>query len=326
MRTIQARRRAGFTLIELLVVIAIIGTLVGLLLPAVQKVRESANRSQCANNLKQQVLALHAYSESHKNLPASTNIGPTAPRVNWVTLALPYIDQQHLFQKYDFTVDWFNAANLPITQTPLKVMQCPSAAPANRLDGKPEGAPAGTEPWLTPSVSAGDYGATTHVGARLATAGYVDNAGPGVMPKNSTPRLSDVTDGLTNTIIIAESAGRPQIWRNGVAFGTPGNERVNGGGWCRAASDFSIEGFTADGSTSPGPFGINVTNGENWTVYPDPYYGRNGTSAIYAFHPDGANVALADGSVQFLRSKLDIRVLGRLVTRGGGESIGASDF
>lgn len=325
MRSLQARRRAGFTLIELLVVIAIIGTLVGLLLPAVQKVREAANRSQCANNLKQLALALHTYNESHKTLPSGSNVG-TAPRVSWITQVLPYLEQGTIFDKYDFSKDWFNVGNLPVTQTQLKFVQCPSAAPNNRVDGKPEGAPAGTETWASPAVAAGDYGATTHVGSRLYTAGYVDAAGPGVMPKNTTPRFADVTDGLTNTIMVAESAGRPQIWRNGVAFGAPGTERVNGGGWSRAANDFSIEGFTLDGSASPGPYGINVTNGEIWTAYPDPYYGRNGTGAIYAFHPDGANVAFADGSIHFLNKKLDIRILGRLVTRASGEGVTANDF
>src|SRR3954469_24057451 len=105
-------RRGGFTLIELLVVISIIATLASLLLPAVQKVREAANRSQCQNNLRQLALAIHTYHDSSKSLPNSTNLGPGAPRVSWMTLILPHVDQGVIYNKYDFTQNWHDPANL----------------------------------------------------------------------------------------------------------------------------------------------------------------------------------------------------------------------
>src|SRR5262249_8880733 len=113
MRIRKHQRSAGFTLVELLVVIAIISTLIGLLLPAVQKVREAANRIRCQNNLRQIGLALHNYYEGYEHLPTSFNV-PGQPRVSSFTKLLPFVEQQTLFDNYDFTQDWFAPANLPV--------------------------------------------------------------------------------------------------------------------------------------------------------------------------------------------------------------------
>jgi prepilin-type N-terminal cleavage/methylation domain-containing protein/prepilin-type processing-associated H-X9-DG protein len=327
MRPIRSRRRAGFTLIELLVVIAIIAVLVSLLLPAVQKVREASNRAACQNNLHQLALGLLNFEGANKHLPSSQNVGAGKPRQGWTTFVLPYLDQGVLGQQWDFTTNWYDftpatgpTGNAAIALNPLKVFECP-AAPQGRLDSRPD-----PGLWGSVFVATSDYGATTHVAARLVTAGLVDVAGPGVMPKNSTPHLADVTDGVSNTILLAESAGRPQLWHVGQQFSAPPTDRVNGGGWARAATDFSIEGSSFDGTVVPGPCAVNCTNGDDTVTYPDPYYGTNGSGAIYAFHASGANVAMADGSVQFLGKNIDIRVLARLVTRAGGETVTANDF
>jgi prepilin-type processing-associated H-X9-DG protein/prepilin-type N-terminal cleavage/methylation domain-containing protein len=316
-----ARRVAAFTLIELLVVIAIIAALIGLLLPGVQKVREAANRIRCTNNLKQIGLALHSYHDANNGLPSSFNT-PGVPRVSFFTRVLPYLEQGNLHAKYDFSQNWYDPANLPITTTPIKIVQCPSTPNPNRLDGRPD-APGG---W-SPLVAVSDYGATTHVDPRLKTAGLVPVVGEGLMPKNDpAPRFANVSDGLSNTIAVAESAGRPQLWQAGQPVGSPPGVRVNGGGWARAATDFSIDGSTYDGTSLPGPCAVNCTNGEDSIVYPDPYYGTNGSGEIYAFHTGGANVVFADGSVHFLRQNMSIATLAALVTRAGGETIQASDY
>jgi prepilin-type N-terminal cleavage/methylation domain-containing protein/prepilin-type processing-associated H-X9-DG protein len=314
MNPMPTHRRAAFTLIELLVVIAIIAILIGLLLPAVQKTREAASRIKCVNNLKQLGLALHNYHETYQYLPSSTNL-PGVPRSSAFTFLLPFFEQDNLYRNYDFTSNWYDPINVPIGETKLSILLCPSSPNPDRLDGRPEA-------W-SPLVAVTDYGITTHVAQRLYLTGLVDNYGPGAMPKNEArPKLADILDGNSNTIMVAESAGRPNLWRAGRPIGAPPAIRVDGGGWSRSATAFSIEGSSADGTIFPGPCAINCTNGEDVTTYPDPYYGRDGSGAIYAFHTGGANAVFADGSVHFLQQAISIRTLAALVTRAGGEVLG----
>jgi prepilin-type processing-associated H-X9-DG protein len=160
----------------------------------------------------------------------------------------------------------------------------------------------------------------------LLSLGLVDAVGDGVMPKDKKTRFADITDGLSNTIALTESAGRPQIWRVGQQFGVPPIPRVNGGGWARPASDITLNGTTYDGVSSPGPCPINCTNGTDGSTYPDPYFGVQGTGDIYAFHAGGANFLFADGSVHFVNQTVDIRILARLVTRNQGEVLDGTSY
>jgi len=229
------------------------------------------------------------------------------------------MEQAMLAQNYDYNQSWDSPNNLQYTSQPVKLFACPSNPNPGQLDGDPQ-PPA---VW-TPEVAVTDYAATTSVTVQLAALypGQII-AGPGLLIRNAQARATDATDGLSNTIMLAECAGRPQVYRLGTPFGSPPTDKVNGGGWARPSSDFDLKGSTTDGTAVPGPCAINCTNGLDFgTIYPNPIYGNNGTGETYAFHTGGANLLFGDGSVHFVSSSINIVTYAALVTRSGGETIG----
>lgn len=352
----KQQTRPAFTLVELLVVIAIIGVLVGMLLPAVQSAREAARRSSCTNNLKQLGLAVLNFHDSHKHLPVSNRPGgsTTAPRFSWSTLMLPYFEEQNIYDQYDMSQNWdhktaaapFSIPNAQLVAKRLPVFECPSVPEDGRLDGDSQWWTQSYPDWTASQCAApGDYSPICSVGQPLVSTGLVDASGDltGMMPRNTTCGLRHVTDGTSHTIMLAESAGRPFVYRKGQKAGDLPDHRTNGGGWCRPASDFDLYGYDPANDKFPGPCAVNCTNGADIYVvtggnsgsmgsFPymatatTPAYGANGTGATYAFHSGGANILMGDGSVHFSNEQVDIRVFARLVTRKGAEVVSSADY
>jgi len=314
-------RRSGFTLIELLVVIAIIGVLIALLLPAVQQAREAARRGQCANNLKQIGLALHNFTDVQGHLPSSDRPPGFSIRHSWVTNTLPYLENGLLYDAYNYEQSWDYPENRTTVGRVLGVLICPSSPTvADRFDGSPY-----FNPWIQ-FVAPTDYGVVTAVDKRLETLGLVEKAGQGAMPQGSKTKWRDLTDGLVHTILVAESAGKPVLWRGNKPVDVFPTVRNNGGGWARAASDFSLDGI-GPGGVAPGPLAINAANGEDvGLVFPHPYYGTLGTGEIYSFHPGAAQFLFADGSVQTINQSISIRTLAKLITIREGELISGGEY
>jgi prepilin-type N-terminal cleavage/methylation domain-containing protein/prepilin-type processing-associated H-X9-DG protein len=305
--------RSAFTLVELLVVIAIIAILIGLLLPAVQKVREAAARMKCANNLKQIGLAVHNFENVYGKFPPGSVIGPfleagvTTPAKHGVfPFLLPYLEQQQLYDQYRWDVSYNAPANQPTVATHLRILQCPSAEPDRLV----------TEAEFPGTWSGGrkgacsDYNGIREMDEVLARPPYglIDQVGnyEGALTQNRMVRVTDITDGTSNTLLMAEAAGRPKLWRAGRLV--PG-VYSDGAAWAAPGLLHGL-GSTPDGAVQPGPCAINCTNERE----------------VYSFHPGGANVLMADGSVRFLKASIDIQVFARLVTRAGGEAVSAGDY
>jgi prepilin-type N-terminal cleavage/methylation domain-containing protein/prepilin-type processing-associated H-X9-DG protein len=326
------RRRKGFTLIELLVVIAIIGVLVGLIVPAVQKVRDAAARTACANNLKQIGLAVNNYHDTKKYYPGNHRPVPTSSiRERWFTKILPYIEQNNLWKNYDQTTNWDSPTNLPITSTPLTVAVCPSTPNPNRLDFDEANGFSNAVAAVT------DYAAIYGLNPLYITANSLTLTNPaGALTKTDGQHLSvsDITDGTSSTIWAIESAGRPFVYQKGNVLlnSNEYTDQVLGGAWARPGSDIWVIGFAdLQGTIAGGPYAINAANGLDCNgTYPSTVpagapTGTDGTGQIFGFHAGGVNAVFCDGSVHFLDADaiygLSPAVLAALVTRAAGDIV-----
>jgi prepilin-type processing-associated H-X9-DG protein len=303
-------------LIELLVVIAIIAILIALLVPAVQKVREAAARTQCQNNLKQIGLALHNFHDTNKRFPPSgyTMAGPGNPAgkfVGWRPLILPHVEQTSLQKLFDFNFNWWEGPNLSAATFQVNLFLCPSAShmPVTSAIARPP------RPALTFAVPPAptDYEAIMGVQPCVNPSLYgTHETNRSIMFRNSAVTFTQVADGTSNTIMIAECSTRPLVYRGR----TPRPDLANDQGICWADSEgpFSLDGSNQDGSLQClGPLltprAMNATN----------------VNEPYSFHSGGCQFLFGDGHVSFLSESLTLPTFAALCTRNGGEVV-SGDF
>ena len=291
MRQLRQTTHRAFTLVELLVVIAIIGMLVGLLLPAVQTARESARKMSCSNNMRQIALGMLNYESARKSLPpawtsssckqAAVNPGNYGNH-NGLTLLLPYVEQQFVYDQFDLSKNWNSTSansgtptggsNQEAGRQPISTFICPSSvgsSSSNRLfasdyaaNWRLESSP------LQTAVNAGFVTARSSSTVESALSGFDQTRRP--------RKLAEVLDGLSNSMLYFEDAGRPDYFKNRSRISS---NSVDGAEWASSGSFYSTHYY--------------------------PFQNANNNNETYSFHPGGCEYSFCDGSVHFLSDELD---------------------
>jgi prepilin-type N-terminal cleavage/methylation domain-containing protein len=267
-------RRKGFTLIELLVVIAIIGILIALLLPAVQRVREAANKTKCMNNMKQLGIAFHNYHDQNYAFFGWNNA------TNYVAPLLPYIEQQGIAAHYNYKLSWTHSSNKYATSQDIPLLVCPSVR--SLRVGK------AVTDYCVADIISGDARVAMGLPSQpfAAVEGFF-----GIYGKPT--RAAQVTDGLSNTFLLFEDAGRPDFYDG--KNGNPGNYQADHEKWADPSSRITVQ------------------------VWCGTVVDCNNGNEIFSFHHNGANVLMGDGAVKLLRSDIVPKTFVAQFTRAYGD-------
>lgn len=295
------QRLAGFTLVELLVVIGIIGGLIGLLLPAIQSVRESMRRSSCQNNFRQIGLAMHNFESARGGFPPrrSFKIGT---RRGWGPAILSYVEETRLAGSYRLDKDFFAPENAEHIIVPVPLFICPSGPGVRTITVVQSGTKS--------AGAAGDYfGPNSFSSSLYGVAALNGNTTVTALIDDSIQKLARISDGLSNTLLITEQAGRPDHYIRRIKQPTNAGlqQAANWGPWA-SFQVFQFNQFGADAVTKDGPGGSCTIN-------------CNNSAGVYAFHAGGANAVFADSSVRFLGESIDANTLFGSITINGGEML-----
>jgi len=344
---ISRRQKAGFTLIELLVVIAIIAVLIALLLPAVQSAREAARRAQCVNNLKQLALAAHNYETSLGTFPMGNQgfLFPScgrafpddAPIHSAFAFILPYIEANNISNAYNFSRVFVSVSNITVEQTQLAAFNCPSDLPFTQE-------PPQFVPYVHNSYATSrgrnenilvNWG---NVAPPDPTAPYYLNCngdpGDGMFGWQSAFKIASVTDGLSNTFLFGEVSR---------FIDEPASPFSIGNITYEFQDDYPVPANVNLGHPTSGAFVIprlNAPPDETGAVFaacfatvvypPDwitiPACLNLGQYGFRSLHPGGANFAMADGSVKFIKNSIGVNTYRALATRAGGEVLSADQY
>ncbi|OWK45005.1 DUF1559 domain-containing protein [Fimbriiglobus ruber] len=320
-------RRAGFTLIELLVVIAIIAILIGLLLPAVQKVREAAARTQCTNNLKQMSLAFHGYHDVYGYLPPGSS-GPMNPdgsfpaafadpsygsslpwgHFSWAAVILPFVEQTNLFNSINFTVPayadsiWESSSNsTPSNRGPAgSTVNKPAALNMPKLFVCPSSRRGSSDPSATTHKDYAVNGGTNNVCCPERT----QSSNDGLSFVNAKIKMTDITDGTSNTYMLLEKSNYPD--HSWLVDGYGSNHFF----WVHHPSQGYVVSQPATNASGQAA--------AQYTPNVDSFNNR----ATEGYHTGGVMVTMADGHAQFISNSINPVTHNSLFTRAGGEVLG----